>query len=194
MDSTAFIRRWHSPAVFTLIGLCFLLPFGTVSCNGAETTFTGAQLATWNVPEGGTVNGADLGEQVEDEASTLAAITLGVAGLGLLLGVVGRRGGGWCAAVGLVTTILIGGQAFSVFGPEITLHEGYTFTLLLFLWACVLHGARAWRRRRRRPSAPVVPREPAPVEASGAQRKTDPYWTRRLAERKSTQPRSGATH
>ena len=66
MDARALIRRWHSPVLFGLIGLCFLLPFATVSCDGAETTFTGAQLVTWSVPEGGAIDGVDISAQVEE--------------------------------------------------------------------------------------------------------------------------------
>lgn len=195
MDARALIRRWHSPVLFGLIGLCFLLPFATVSCNGAETTFTGAQLVTWSVPEGGAIDGADLSAQVEDEASGFAVVTLAAAALGLVLGIAGLRGGGWCAAIGLATTILMARSAFTLFGPDVTFHEGYTFTLLLFLWAGVLHGARAWRRRRRgRAHVPESGHEPAPIKGSSFPRRSDPYWTAQLAEQRSARPKSGATH
>jgi hypothetical protein len=167
MDARALLRRWHSPTLFVLVGLCFLLPFATVSCEGAETTFTGAQLVTWSVPEGGIVEGERLNERVEDDASALAVVTLSLASLGFLLGALGLRGGGWCAATGILTTLLMARAAFEPFGPEVTFHEGYTFTLFFLIWAAVLHGVRAWRRRR-----------------------GDPYWT---AERAQDKLRSGLT-
>jgi hypothetical protein len=174
MDLRSFIRRWHSPTIFALVGLCFLLPFATVSCDDAKTTFTGAQLVTWSVPEGGVVDGEELGARVENDASALATATLAVASVGFLLGILGLRGGGWCAAIGLATTLLMARSAVDVFGPEVTFHEGYTLTLLLFLWALVLHAARAWRRRRQH----------------GSHRGSEPYWT---AERQQEKLRSGLT-
>jgi hypothetical protein len=195
MDARTLIHRWHSPVLFGLIGLCFLLPFATVSCEGAETTFTGAQLATWSVPEGRTMDGADLSAQVENDASGLALVTLAAAALGLLLGVAGVRGGGWCAAIGLTTAILAARNAFTLFGPDVTFHEGYTFTVLLFLWAWVLHGARAWRRLRRgRAHVPAPGHQPGPTEGSSSPRRSDPYWSAQLAQWRSPRPRSGATH
>ena len=194
MDARARIRRWHSPVLFGLIGLCFLLPFATVSCGGAETTFTGAQLVTWSVPEGGAIDGVDISAQVEEEASGFAVATLAAAALGLVLGIAGLRGGGWCAAIGLATTILMARNALTLFGPDVSFHEGYTLTLLLFLWAGVLHAARAWRRRRRRAPVPRPRHDPAPAEDSSSHRRSDPYWTAQLAQRRSARPRSGATH
>ena len=100
------------------------------------------------MPEGGIVQGEQLNDRVEDDASALAVVTLSLASLGFLLGVLGLRGGGWCAAMGIVTTLLMARAAFDPFGPEVTFHQGYTFTLFFLIWAAVLHGVRAWRRRR----------------------------------------------
>jgi hypothetical protein len=186
------IRRWHSPTLFALIGLCFLLPFATVSCDGAETTFTGAQLATWQVPEGGVVDGGELGRLVEDEASGAAAAMLAVSVLGLLLGAIGRPGGGWCAVAGLAALVRLTWSAATVFGPEVTFHEGYGLMFFLFLWIVVLHTNRAWKRRRRRKRAPgarrVVP-PPAPVGPPA--RKSDPRWAARIVRARSTDASAG---
>src|SRR6516165_5519439 len=100
------ISRWLSPSLFTLIALCFLLPFATVSCDDANTTFTGAQLVTHTVPRGGVLDEApecstDISVCVERNASTTATIALFAALIGLALGLIGvGRGPGWCAAVG----------------------------------------------------------------------------------------------
>lgn len=146
-------RRLHSPIAFALIVLAFFLPFATVSCGDAKTTFTGIQLVTHTVPQGGIVDDegdkADIGDRVEDEDSTLAAVILVLAVLGLALGVRGvEKGPGWCASIGVVTTLALDseGIGFSLGGPDIDLRIGYWLTLLLFLWAALLHGWRAMRR------------------------------------------------
>ena len=105
-----------------------------------------------------------------------------------MLGIAGLRGGGWCAAIGLTTAILAARNAFTLFGPDVTLHEGYTFTLLLFLWAGVLHGTRAWRRRRRRRAHVLGPgHEPAPAEGSSSHQERS-VLDAQLAQRRSARP------
>lgn len=190
--SARLIRHWHSPALFVLVLICFLLPFATVSCDGAETTFTGAQLATWQVPEGGIVDGGELGQLVEDEASGTAAAMLAVSVLGLLLGAVGRPGGGWCAVLGLAALLRLGWSSATVFGPEVTFHEGYGLMFLLFLWILVLHTVQAWKRRRRRRRAlEARPAMPPPALAGPSGRKCSPYWAAGIARARSTQAHAG---
>ena len=153
MDRTTHSLRWHSPAVFALIGLCFLLPFGTVSCEeaGAETSFTGAQLATWSVPDGGLVGGTELSTQVEGEASALAALTLAAAVLGLVVGILRLpHGEGYCAGGGLALLAVLLVKAVNSLAT--TLHAGYGLALLLFLWAVAVHARRAWRAGRAGPA------------------------------------------
>jgi hypothetical protein len=182
MESRALVRRWHSPTLFALIALCFLLPFATVSCREAETTFTGYQLATWTVPEGGTLGDSDIGAQVEEKGSVLAMLILTAAALGLVAGVLRLpRGEGWCAAVGLGLTLALLYQGVNSLALA-TIYKGYTFTLLLFVWAAVLHGARAWRRRRRTHAPDVA--EIDPVKGPSSHRKSDPYWTAQLGRRR----------
>lgn len=132
--------------------MCFLLPFATVSCEGAETTFSGAQLATWSVPEGGTLGETDIGTQVEDEASALAAIALAAVVLGIVIGALRLPWGeGCCACAGLVLMLVLALKAANSMAT--TLHGGYGTVLLLFIWAAVLHARRAWIDRR--PPAPT---------------------------------------
>jgi hypothetical protein len=153
MTLRARIRRWHSPTLFALIGLCFLLlPFATASCDNAQTTFTGAELVTRTVPQGGVVNepgygcAADLSRCVQSQASTLATVALAAAILGLALGIFGiARGSGWCAATGLGALLLLFREALSTYA-DVRFHAGYNLALLLFLWAAVLHLQRAARR------------------------------------------------
>jgi len=131
------------------------------------------------VPEGGPVEGRQLGDRVEDETSPQAAATLAIAALGLLIGVLGLpRGEGWCAAAGIVTTLLML-QGIDLFGADVTIHTGYSLTLLLFVWAAVLHCLRRLARRRQRSTRAQPPRT-ATAEGSSPVRKRDPYWASRL--------------
>jgi hypothetical protein len=152
-------RRRLSPALFALIALGFMLPFATVACNGAQTTFTGVELATWRVPAGGPVDesecNGDLADCVEDSGSVAAAVALIAALAGFVLGASAlRRGEGWCTAAGLVAMLALVAQTVQVFGPDITLHSGFVIALFLYAWLALLHVWRAFRRRRRRRRAP----------------------------------------
>jgi hypothetical protein len=90
-----------SPALFVLICISFVLPFATVSCDSAETSFTGPQLATWRVSAGGHRSesdcSSDISACVEHRASSYAFVALAAAALGLALGLLGKfKGPGWC--------------------------------------------------------------------------------------------------
>ena len=156
------ISRWLSPSLFTLIALCFLLPFATVSCDDANTTFTGAQLVTHTVPRGGVLDEApecstDISVCVERNASTTATIALFAALIGLALGLIGvGRGPGWCAAVGfgaLLTLPFLG----PFLGPNVRMHSGWTLALGLCAFTGCVHIRRAWRRRRARRNRVTLP-------------------------------------
>jgi hypothetical protein len=149
------IHRSLSPTLFALIGLSFLLPFATVSCDSATTTFTGAQLVTRTVPAGGPVNepgygcSTDLSRCVQNQASVLATVALVAAILGFALGIRGIvKGPGWCAATGLTALLLLAAQTLNIDSPDVSFHSGYNLALVLFLWAAALHAWRAARRQR----------------------------------------------
>jgi hypothetical protein len=150
----AAVRRWHAPTVFALIGLCFLLPFATVSCDSARTSFTGVQLVTRAVPKGGAVHeapdcNADISSCVEGEGSLDAQLALVAAMIGFVLGVLGvAKGPGWCAGVTLGALLDLSSEAVQPFGPDITFHSGLVCALGLSAWAAALHVARAAHRRR----------------------------------------------
>src|SRR5215831_14863078 len=153
------IRRLHSPSLFTLIALCFLLPFGTVFIDGCQsnlhstTTFTGAQLVTHTVPAGGKDPDCsrDISVCVERAGATTADVAFGAAIVGLVLGLLGiARGPGWCAAVGLFALVVLFGGLASLPDDDFSLHAGFWLALLLFLWAGLVHLRRA--RRRAHPS------------------------------------------
>jgi hypothetical protein len=158
------IHRWHSPSVFTLVALCFLLPFATVtfvsSCSASghgTTSFTGIQLVKHTVPSGtGTGEcgarqrtnwvGKAINTCVDQAAATTAEIAFGAAIVGLLLGLVGFAGGpGWCAAVGLAALVQI--PVVSLGDYEVSPRSGYWLALSLFSGAGILH-LRRWGERR----------------------------------------------
>jgi hypothetical protein len=145
--------RWLSPTLFALIALCFLLPFATVSCDNARTSFTGVQLVTETVPKGGKVDeapdcDADLSVCVEKEASRTGQIALVAALVGLLLGLLGViKGPGWFASLTFGALVVLALEPFGIFGPHVTLRAGMKLALVLSAWAAALHGRRAWQRR-----------------------------------------------
>lgn len=160
-----------SPALFALICISFALPFATVSCDSAETSFTGLQLATWTVPAGGQLSGsdcdADISSCVEERGSAFALIALAIAALGLVLGLLGKvKGPGWCGAGGLIAILVIGVQAFEPLGPTVTFRVGYWLILLLFLLVICIHAVQASRRRRaaQRESVTQTPDVTTPVD------------------------------
>jgi hypothetical protein len=162
MRSSRHLRRWTSPIGFALVGLCFLLPFATVSCDGAKTTFTGLQLVTHTVPRGGVPGydeyadnpcTTDISVCVEHRAGGCATAALVAALIGLALGLLGFvRRPGWVATVGLVAMLVLGLTGFSFLGgPDVHYLVGYDIACLLFLALGVYHfGLAVGRRRRRR--------------------------------------------
>ena len=159
MSVREITHRWHLPTVFAGVVIAFCLPFATVSCNGASTTFTGMQLVTHTVPHGGTFADedgarAEISDRVEHKSSITATLTLLAAVAGLSLGLLGRRGTGWCAVIGLVLAFILGANtgADMFSGSDVTYRAGYWATLALFGWATLVQLARAvlpwWRDRR----------------------------------------------
>jgi hypothetical protein len=145
-----FVAHWHLPTVFAAVFIAFCFPFATVSCDSAETTFTGMQLVTHTVPHGGQISNedtsgsSDISERVESRSSITATLMLLVAAIGAALAFRRRRGTGWCALAGLVLTLVLGANTDMA---EVTYRWGYWSTLLLFVWACFVHVGRAARRR-----------------------------------------------
>src|SRR5215472_5129285 len=145
------LTRWLSPSLFALTSLCFLLPFATVSCDNATTTFSGMQLVTHTVPRGGVLHeapdcSADISVCIERDASTTAAIALSVVLAGLLLGLLGfARGPGWCAATAFGALLVLPFEGTLV-GPHVTMHAGWDLALGLSGAAGGVHVRRAWRR------------------------------------------------
>jgi hypothetical protein len=141
-----------SPSLFALVCLSFLLPFASASCDGASTSFTGAQLVTRSVPAGGALSESDckgdISTCVEARGSWLALIALALALGGLVLGLRGRqKGPGWFATGGVLTMLGLAGQGLISFAT-VEFRAGFWAMLLLFFAAMCLHGGYAFRRRR----------------------------------------------
>jgi hypothetical protein len=157
-------RRWLSPALFAVVAIGFFLPFATVSCDSASTSFTGIQLVTHRVPRGGDLAGDDMsdcqtyiGRCVERAASGTAGFTLAVALLGLALGLAGiSRGPGWCALIALGALIDLSFKG-GFFGPEVDVEYGYQLAGWALFLAWLVHVrrtvVRVWRGRRDRDPA-----------------------------------------
>jgi hypothetical protein len=153
------VGRWLSPVYFGLAALAFLLPFATVSCDDATTSFTGIQLVTHTVPAGGYVDAApdcsaDISACVEARGSTTATIALlaVLAGLGLgLLGI--GRGSGWCAAIGFLAIAIL---PFKSGMADVNFRAGYLLALASLLAACGLQMIRRFSRKRRATAPPDV--------------------------------------
>jgi hypothetical protein len=144
------LKRWISPSLFALAALSFFLPFATVSCDGAQTSFTGIQLVTHTVPAGGSIDAdgcaADLTTCIERKTSTAAGVALLAALVGLGLGYLGIvRGPGWCAAVALGALVYLP-LADPLAGEEP--HSGYKLAFTCLLFAGMLHIGRAFARGR----------------------------------------------
>jgi hypothetical protein len=162
MDVHTATHNWLSPSLFALVALCFFLPFATVSCDGATTSFTGVQLVTHTVPHGGFVHegtdcSADISVCAERDGAGTATVALAMALLGVLLGFLGIvRGPGWCAAIGAAALVKLSFAGGWFLGPDIYFHSGYDLALLLFAVAWCLHIRRAYRRAhpRSRPQGP----------------------------------------
>jgi hypothetical protein len=149
------IHRWHSPSIFALIALCFLLPFATVFFSGCDanlkssTRFTGVQLVTHTVPHGGRDPSCrhDISVCVERAGANAADVALGAAIVGLVLGLLGiARGPGWCAVVGLFALVTLFAGLANLGEDGFSLHAGFWLALLLFAWAGVVHLRRMLTR------------------------------------------------
>jgi hypothetical protein len=157
-------------ALYVLVGICLFLPFATVSCDEASTTFTGSQLVTQTVPQGGVLHkekcSGELSDCVERNSSPKMTVALLAAALGSLLLAFGvARGPGWCAAVGFGAMLSLLGPGFDLQGPDVRYHWGCGAMLLLFLVVWIGSGVRSSRLRKDGlgESAIAVPERPSIV-------------------------------
>jgi hypothetical protein len=160
------------PALFVLVALCFLLPFGSVSCGGETVEATGIQLASRTVPGTGVdpdVGGPNLAQEVEDKAFVQALLALLAPALGLLLSIWRPQ------AIGRAFLVTLAGIAALLSLPvtaiaelaDIALGPGFVFALALEVWLAVHYLISLARRRwppAQRPRA-TRPRQILPLGA-----------------------------
>ena len=133
--------------LFAAAALAFLLPFGTVSCDGDVVSFTGFELATYQVDA--DASSVDLRDDVESNGS-LALVALAASLTGLAFGAAGRRGGGLCASLGVLAMQLLFLSGVSSLAT-VEVRAGYWFALF-FMGAAGIHllVVRFAERRRQR--------------------------------------------
>jgi hypothetical protein len=141
--------RLLSATAFAGAMFAFALPFGVVSsCDGEEVRFTGAQLATFDVPPDDPTTGT-LHTEVEGNAGGVAALVLLLALLGLTFAIGGVARGGVFAALGLVAAQLLAIAILASGDSGASLFEGFWLMLVSLTVAGVVHLVAAARARRR---------------------------------------------
>jgi hypothetical protein len=144
--------------LFAVAALCFLLPFGTVSCGGEKVEVTGFQLVTRSVPNAGVddeFGQPNLAQEVEDAAFVHALIALAAVLVGFALA-------GWApTAIGRAFLVSLGAIIALLSLPvragaelvDFTLGPGFVFALAAELWLAgdLLHALvrRRWPRKQR---------------------------------------------
>lgn len=126
--------------------LAFLLPFGTVSCDGETVSFTGVELATFAVePDPGSADGG-LASDIEGRGSALALLALSCAIAGCASAVVRGRGGAF-ATVGVLALF---GALWNSGLADVETHAGFELAVTAFAAAAAARVvARLVARRRR---------------------------------------------
>lgn len=156
------LRRCRDGAALLSVAalLAFLLPFGTVSCDGEEVSFTGLELVTRQVQPDPAAAGAPdqgLAGDVETEAGTYALAAL-VFAAGCLVSAVWRARGGGFALASLLSLLVLLLDAAST-EAEVEIGVGYWAALASTTGAGLLRlGSRRRARRRRSQDPPPVPR------------------------------------
>jgi hypothetical protein len=142
------VSRIFSATAFAAAALAFALPFGFVSsCDGGEVSFTGAELATFMVPADDRTD-RELRDRLESNAGAFAFALLVAALAGLVLSVVGLRGVGLCAAVGVaLAQLLLYGIVLSA-DESSSLFVGYWLALASSVTAAIVALVREVRARR----------------------------------------------
>jgi hypothetical protein len=151
--------------LFAAAALCFLLPFGTVSCSGDDkVTVTGVELVTRTVPGAGATQGEPtLAQQVEDDGFVPAVVALVAVLLGLALVVtrpeaikaIGKAF--LITLVGIVALLWLPGTAMLELA-DFTLGPGFVLALVLeLLLACVCVILLLRRRTDRVWTEPILP-------------------------------------
>lgn len=173
------IRR-RSPYMFIVAGLCFFLPFITISCSGQKIAtlsgrqlVTGAEITIENPVAGleeefGTTTGEEAPSETEEtDPSIWAIVALAAAVLGIAVGFVLK---GRARSIGSIAAALIGlvgliGLRFDLEGDVeeaeglvvINYRIGYWLVALFFVLLGIAHGMflRAGRQSATGPPGPA---------------------------------------
>ena len=144
----------NGPAVlFATAVLAFLLPFGTVSCQGETVEFTGLELATMRVPADPTPApeaDGNLADEVEAEGGPYALLALVLVLGGLVSARVRGRGGGFAFGAALPLLVLLFDVGES--DPDVDARAGYWLALGSVAGAGALR--RRVRQKRRQAGTP----------------------------------------
>lgn len=148
-----FVRRHGVALLLAAAALAFLLPFGTVSCDGETVHFNGAELATRHVQPAKTHeldSDKGLAGDVETDGSTLALMALVFAAFGVGSAAWRGRGGGLALAAlfSLLFLVLSAGVSMA----DVTIEVGYWLALATVVAAVVIRmraRRRAGKERRR---------------------------------------------
>ena len=161
------------PALFAATALCFLLPFGTVSCAGEhKVEVTGVDLVSRTVPQAReTPDGPNLAQQVEDGAFVKAVFALVAVILGLVLSTARPQAIGKTLVItlaGIVALLSLPATAILALA-NVTLGPGFVGVLAIEVLLVILHVALLKHRRRRASSSSVVvlPRGAVPRVTTG---------------------------
>jgi hypothetical protein len=155
--------RERSPFMFLVIGLCFFLPFVSISCSGQDiATLSGVQLVTGaevevdpafveQMEEAFGAEGSDVPQETEEtDPSIWAIVALAAAVIGVVAGFVTK---GRTRAMASLVAALVGlagliGLRFDLQGDvseaeglvSISYKIGYWIVALLFLALALAHG------------------------------------------------------
>ena len=126
-------RQTSVSTLFAVAALAFLLPFGTVSCDEEQVSFTGAELATLSVDADPDEPEGTLADDVESSGAAIALVTFALALVGAVVGARRDRGGGWAVAGASGLFLLALRAEMSM--AEITYGVGYLLSLAAFAGA-----------------------------------------------------------
>lgn len=146
---TFVVVRYVSTAAFAVALLGFLLPFGTVGCDGEQVEVTGVELATYRVPgaERDRSGEPNLAQEMEDDGGWVALLALVAAATGLALAAAARGWWGLVSLVGLAAVLVL---PFIAAGElaDVWIHVGFVLAVVGFSVAgCTRAVDRAQRRR-----------------------------------------------
>ena len=125
--------RYVSTAAFAVALLGFLLPFGTVGCDGEQVEVTGVELATYRVPgaERDRSGEPNLAQEMEDDGGWVALLALVAAAVGLALAAAARGWWGLVSLVGLAAVLALPLIAAGELA-DVWIHVGFVLAVVGF--------------------------------------------------------------